>query len=154
MSKVCLNCGGCMSHKRKDAMYCCTKCKQTANRDLVSLQTYRNSVQGRSNLINANIRKRDPKTDITKEWITERLNFGKCEVTSLEFKYEARTGEESTTRPWSPSIDRINPNLGYTKSNCQMVVWIYNAAKNIFNHSDVVTLAEAVLNPDSSIKKK
>ena len=44
-----------------------------------------------------------------------------------------------------PSIDRINSKIGYTKENCQMVIFGYNSAKNMNAHEDVMRLAKALV---------
>lgn len=47
--------------------------------------------------------------------------------------------------PFAPSIDRINNDLGYTKDNCQMVVWIYNCSKNVFTNEDLYKMCKAFI---------
>ena len=57
------------------------------------------------------------------DWCLEKLsqlNY-KCEITGIPFTYEARS-------PTALSIDRINPNMGYTKENVRFVCWWINAA--------------------------
>lgn len=76
---------------------------------------------------------------IDMEWILERLNYGRCEVTGIKFE---DSGNQS---PFGPSIDRKNPSLGYTKENSQVVVFIYNTAKHKHSHEDVMRLARALL---------
>ena len=76
--------------------------------------------------------------DLDAAWIAERLLAGKCEVTGIEFI-------SGTLRdPWHPTIDRKDPVLGYTKDNCQMVVWLYNRAKGAGNADDVLKMAKAL----------
>jgi hypothetical protein len=53
--------------------------------------------------------------------------------------------------PWSPSLDRIDPKIGYTLENTRVVVWIYNTAKNVFHDEDVMLMAQALIN--QSIKE-
>jgi hypothetical protein len=78
--------------------------------------------------------------DLTHEWIYERVAKGVCEVTGIPF---VLTGE-GKNRPWSPSLDRIDPSQGYTRDNVQVVCWMYNAAKGVAGHEDVLKLAEAL----------
>jgi len=66
------------------------------------------------------------------------LARGACDVTGLAFDF-------GPSGPWRPSLDRIKPNRGYVKGNVQVVVWIYNTAKQQYSHEDVITLANAVL---------
>ena len=154
-NRLCLQCGSSLQHKRKDAKYCCVLCKQRANQNLISLTNYRNSIQGRSTGIWHNIKRRDPQTTLTKEWIIQRLTNGFCEVTGLPFVLDANANTSSSNmKPFSPSVDRKDSNLGYTKENSQLVVWIYNTAKNSFTHEDVLVLAEALLKADGSLKSQ
>jgi hypothetical protein len=44
-----------------------------------------------------------------------------------------------------PSPDRIDSNIGYTPTNCQMVCWIYNQAKNNFGDETLYELCRAVV---------
>lgn len=74
--------------------------------------------------------------DLDRDFIFQKLLVGTCEVTGIPFDL---TGGER--KPHTPSIDRIDPSRGYTKDNVQLVVWIYNAAKSTFTHSDVMYLA-------------
>lgn len=63
------------------------------------------------------------RTALDFEWVWSRL-------TALEFKCEI-TGKEFTWGPKEPtslSIDRINPDIGYTKENVRFVCWWINAA--------------------------
>lgn len=61
--------------------------------------------------------------DLDRQWVADRWT-GKCELTGIEFDLTAN--ERS---PISPSIDKINPELGYTKSNCRFILWSLNAFK-------------------------
>jgi hypothetical protein len=77
--------------------------------------------------------------DLTQDWIKQKLNEGACSVTgiSLDFK--------NPRSPFSPSWDRLDSNLGYTKDNVRLVCWIYNCAKNEWNDDDVLAMAEAII---------
>ncbi len=83
------------------------------------------------------------KFTITKSWINERLEIGKCAVTGIPFQTNGLAGGSS--HPFQPSIDRINPDGGYEPRNCQLVCAIYNYAKHTYEHSDVVTFARGIL---------
>ena len=87
--------------------------------------------------------KRGYKFTIDKGWILERLEVGVCEITGLKFDI---FGE--TRSLFLPSIDRINPKLGYTHDNCQAVLYGYNAAKNVNTHEEVMQLARALVGKD------
>lgn len=68
--------------------------------------------------------------DLTKEWVIDRLESGVCEVTGLPFDFQSAV--------YRPSIDRLEPEKGYTEANCQMVIWAYNIAKFDFGHDALV----------------
>ena|SRR3990167_5781953 len=76
---------------------------------------------------------------ITKEWILERVQAGKCEVTGMPFVIA------NGRKPWAPSLDKTNPLGGYTPDNVKVVVWMYNTCKWDSTHDDVVAFARAVL---------
>ena len=83
--------------------------------------------------------------DITNEWLLERLERGVCEVTGIPFTFT--TGEiKGGHRSFTPSLDRTDPTKGYTKDNTKVVVWIYNGAKGVGTHEDVMKLVEALAN--------
>lgn len=80
--------------------------------------------------------------DLDLDWVEEKLNNGFCEATGLGFDFVPSI----PARPFTPSLDRIDPSLGYTKENTQVVCWIYNRAKGVHDHASVVTLAQALCN--------
>jgi hypothetical protein len=96
---------------------------------------------------------RDLEITITPEWILQELEEGKCAVTGLSFVFDSVEDEHTiTTRkgrmlnPFSPSVDRIDCNKGYTTDNCQLVVSIYNYAKLSFSEQAVKIFCKAYLN--------
>lgn len=86
--------------------------------------------------------------DITKDWILEKLQSGCCEVSGLPFNFSTEyiKGRKGFSDPFAPSLDQIKPAAGYTKENCRVVVWIYNAAKGAFSDEDVFKLAHSLCN--------
>lgn len=81
--------------------------------------------------------------DLTPEWALEKLKAGTCEATGIPFHMVTGDGT-GNARPFSPSLDRKDNSLGYTKDNCHVVCWMYNAAKGTASHADVVRFAEAL----------
>jgi hypothetical protein len=79
------------------------------------------------------------KFDLDFEWFKERIDNGVCEVTGLYF---VDSGKPMT--PFMKSVDRTNPEGGYTKDNCKMVIWMYNAGKGGNSHSDLMVMAKAL----------
>lgn len=78
--------------------------------------------------------------DIDLEWVSDRIVQGYCEVTNLKFDLRPAV----PARPFTPSLDRIDPRKGYTKENTRVVCWVYNRAKGVHSHSAVLILAEAL----------
>lgn len=62
--------------------------------------------------------------DLSKDWIDKNLPEI-CPV--LGIPIQICTGKLHHN---SPSIDKINPNLGYTMDNCKIISWRANAIKN------------------------
>jgi len=82
--------------------------------------------------------------DIDIHWFRDKLSSMHCEITGIHFPLDFYTRGERT--PFSPSIDRIIPELGYVKTNCQVVCFIYNYAKANFTDEDVLRMAQALIN--------
>lgn len=81
--------------------------------------------------------------DLDLDWMLDKLKYGRCQVTNKEFDLRPSTSRRKN--PWSPSVDRIDPNRGYTKDNCQLVSLIYNISKSNWTHDDVRELSKRVL---------
>lgn len=80
--------------------------------------------------------------NLTREFIKEQLANGTCKATGIKFRYEM--GDTKIISPFAPSVDKINPKLGYTIDNCQVVCWIYNRAKGDSSHEEVLILARSL----------
>lgn len=81
---------------------------------------------------------------LTRSWVEELLAYGVCQVTGIAFDLSKST--RTRQNPLCPTIDRINPALGYTPSNSRMVTWIYNRAKGDGTDAEVLAFAKVVLN--------
>lgn len=81
--------------------------------------------------------------NLTVGWISNILAEGKCQVTGIPFDMD-RTDVRSPARAFGPSLDRINPDGGYTTDNVQVVAWIYNRAKGVQGHAEVMTMVDAL----------
>jgi len=90
----------------------------------------------------ARARKKNIPFDLDFEWVFSRLSAGICEVSGISFVLP----DNGNRHAFAPTIDQVIPSAGYTKDNCQLVVWTYNAAKGCSSHVEVLTLAEALCN--------
>lgn len=111
-------------------------------KELEEALRYRRTPRGRAARLHSGAKARARNVGVefalTVEWIQAKIEEGHCEVSGLPF--DLRNGR----RPFAPSLDRTDPNKGYTADNVKVVVWCYNAAKGTATHSDVLTLAEAL----------
>lgn len=62
----------------------------------------------------------------------------KCAVSGLPFVFEG-------LNCYSPSIDRINNDRGYTPTNCRIVLYSVNSLKSVGTDVDMVTIAKAIV---------
>ncbi len=68
---------------------------------------------------------------ITREWLLDKLLFGRCELTGVPFVLERRS-------PFMPSLDRIDSNGVYDKQSCRLVLLVVNYAKNAWDEDQFV----------------
>lgn len=127
------------SYKNKLTSWC-KACKYKL--DAESIKKYHNKPKGIAkrllDLAQRRSKQKQLECTITRQWIENKINLGKCEITQLPFTLDIKKG------PWTPSLDRIDNTKGYTEENVKVVVCIYNFAKNQYTHQDVITLAKAI----------
>ena len=75
---------------------------------------YYGTINGRGSHLYNNASQRAKRNDIeftlTRQWITDKLTAGSCEVTGIPFVYKENEGKGHSTNSFSPSIDRIDQN--------------------------------------------
>lgn len=78
-------------------------------------------------------------------WVEEQLAKydWKCSVTGMPLSFDKT--EDSWSRPWAPSIDRVDSLLGYTRTNSRIVCWAYNIAKAQWSDEIVLAWAKALV---------
>lgn len=88
-------------------------------------------------------KKRGYDLSISRDWVREKVKAGICEATNVNFTFENFPAGEYN--PWSPSVDRIDNTKGYTQDNCQIVVSMYNMAKNVWTEEQVLNMARELV---------
>jgi hypothetical protein len=91
-------------------------------------------------------RKKKISFNISIEWIFSKLKIGYCEYTGIKFDFN-KNGKAGLM---SPSIDRINPKLGYTENNCSVVLWSINAFKNQYDLNSIIPIAKKFIEYQST----
>lgn len=80
--------------------------------------------------------------DLTEDWIYQKL-LRKCELTGLSFFLSEN--ERYNRHALTPSVDRINQDLGYTKDNCRLIIWWVNLAKQKYSDLELWHLCSLVI---------
>ena len=68
---------------------------------------------------------------------------GRCMLTGLPFK-DIQIGTGRARKPHSPSLDRSDPTLPYTRENCRLVLQAVNFALNAWGDEVFAEVTEAV----------
>ena len=115
-----------------------------------SAKKYDASIKGRASKLLRCARYRAKKQGIqctlTLEWVLQKLIEGRCEVTNIDFEIKPGNGErQNTENPWSPSIDRLDPNGEYTPENSRLTVWIFNQARGAFDDEALIRMSRALI---------
>lgn len=98
----------------------------------------------------ARAKKRGLPFDLDMEWLAGlwELQGGRCALTGLPMETPFRAEEATNKRhfhPFSPSLDRITPGLGYTKENTRLVCTAINLALNEFGGDVFEQIAKGYL---------
>lgn len=80
---------------------------------------------------------------LTVEDVIRGIEHGACPVTGIPF--DLRKASRHSRNPFAPSLDRVNPKLGYTPENTRVVIWQYNAMKGELSDSEVAYICEMVI---------
>lgn len=125
----------------KQACVECIRIQKRRARENQSIQLYsstlRRSAKHRAKLRNVDF-------NLTHEWVRNKIEKGVCEVTGLSITLPDGKGANGPTC-FSPSLDRITPQEGYTMTNTRLVVFSYNGAKSDGTDEDVLVMARALV---------
>jgi len=88
-------------------------------------------------------KKKNVACDLDYEWILSKLTTGTCEMTGVKFDLEPLP--EGRQNPYTASMDRIKPELGYVKTNVRMILWALNAAFNSYGEHVYADIARVFL---------
>jgi hypothetical protein len=69
---------------------------------------------------------------------------GRCKLTGLPFK-ETQIGTGRARKPHAPSLDRIDPELPYTRGNCRLVLQAVNFALNAWGDAVFFEVSKAAV---------
>jgi hypothetical protein len=80
--------------------------------------------------------------NLTDDWIANKIASGVCEITGIAFDYRRPT-RGWRKNPFTPSVDRISSDLGYTKDNCRLVLTAVNIALGQWGDEVFAVIARA-----------
>lgn len=86
-------------------------------------------------------KKRGLAFNLTDAWAKEKWT-GRCALTEIVF---ILTERGSGPKFFSPSIDRVEPKLGYVQSNCRFILHAVNAMKGSKSDAEVLLVCEAIV---------
>lgn len=89
------------------------------------------------NCIKNRSRKKKLDFDLDREWFEKEL-----ENALIKYPKLMRSAPKGSDLFWSPEVDRIDPNLGYIKSNCRIIPYALNKAKWNWPHERLSELHE------------
>lgn len=125
-------------------------------RGLKRQKIYHTTTKGRSFYIFNSAKRRSKKfnleMNITANWIDQKLIQGVCELTGLRFDFNP--SEKYFVNPYSPSIDRIDSEKGYTQDNVRMVLSSVNAALGEYGEEQILPILKAMIIGIENANKK
>lgn len=117
----------------------CKKCR-ASNRD-VSKEMIRNT--------RSRAKRKGLEFNLTREYIVElnKAQDGKCVYTGIELDWEVGNypGKQRVCTPERASVDRIDPNKGYTVDNIQLVCDFVNRIKAWYSDGDIYKFCTLVI---------
>lgn len=93
--------------------------------------------------IKGDARKRGAECNLTQEWAQKRWT-GFCEITGIPMR-KGKDPNKNGPRFDSPSIDRIDPKIGYLQDNCRFVLFCVNAFKGTGTDEEMIFVAKKII---------
>ena len=162
-------CTICNKRKRNSSFYvdsktktglrsCCKKCFRARYKYVHSKKKnetwkkYARSRKGQITLLLNNARDRAKRKnlpfDLDIDWLSLKLDIGKCELSGISFEQEIV--KQYRSNPFGASIDRIDPNLGYVKTNCRLICFCVNMARSDWGDEILFKMARGIINNNKS----
>lgn len=124
--------------------------RKISGKEGAARQARRNTKAGFIDRCLERARRITPDTDLDRDYLENLLNEDRCNVTSTPFKYN-KEGKTSWENPYSPSLDRIDSDMGYYKGNVQAVLTTVNLAKNKMSMVSFKNVWKDILNNWSAL---
>jgi len=134
--------------KKKDSKFCSPICRKNYLQNYLTTRR-QSSVRGTLETVTAGCRARAKRKgipcDIDTTFIYDLLKQqnGLCAVTKIPLS-SSKTNN-GVSNPNTVSIDRIDPSLGYVKTNVRLVTYMYNSCKGPWTDRDVLTMCKQIL---------
>lgn len=81
--------------------------------------------------------------DLDRQFVRLKLAGGVCELSGLTIQRVSPGAYR--THPYAPSLDRVEPALGYTKSNVRLVCFAVNRARSDWGDEVLLTIASGLV---------
>lgn len=93
--------------------------------------------------VNSELQKKKLDFNLTKDYLKQLWDKqnGICALSGIAMTFDIDSGRTNT----NVSVDRINPNLGYTKDNIQLVCMAVNQMKSDLKLEELYMFCEALL---------
>jgi len=154
-TKICKNCSSEFTYQRQRGRarkFCCHKCgtdfHAALNRNPAKAAQYNRDNQAKTHLHRTrhSAKRRGLTFALTEAWFEKHLQNGFCQLTGLPIRIKPYQPNSQGSRTfYSPSIDRIDNNEGYTIDNCRIICWGANQLKSKFTDRDINALALGIV---------
>ena len=80
---------------------------------------------------------------LSRQFVEAKLDYDRCEISGLPLVRESPG--KYRTHPLTPSLDRINPSMGYVEGNVRLVCFAVNRARSDFGDDFLFEMAKAIV---------